>query len=64
MPARPLATAPTESPATRFEAALIGRIGFHATASLYAATGLVFTVLIALKWRTDVWDERALANAR
>jgi predicted MFS family arabinose efflux permease len=35
--------------------ALIGRIGFGATATLYAAVGLVLTLLIALRWRTDVW---------
>ena len=30
--------------------ALIGRIGFHATASLYAVIGFAFTVLIAARW--------------
>ena len=30
--------------------ALIERIGFRWTASLYAGAGLLFTVLIGLKW--------------
>jgi predicted MFS family arabinose efflux permease len=34
--------------------ALIERIGFHATVSLYAAVGLLFTALIALRWRADL----------
>jgi len=36
--------------------ALVGRIGFGATATLYAIAGLVLTLLIALRWRRDVWD--------
>jgi predicted MFS family arabinose efflux permease len=36
---------------------LIGRIGFAATATLYAATGLVLTILIAVRWRDDVWPD-------
>jgi MFS family permease len=32
--------------------ALIERIGFRLTATLFAGTGLLFTVLIAMKWRT------------
>jgi MFS family permease len=42
---------------------LIGWIGFRATASLYAVTGLVFTVLIALRWRESLWQSRTLAEA-
>jgi predicted MFS family arabinose efflux permease len=34
--------------------ALIDRIGFPATATLYSAIGLLFTLLIALRWRTDL----------
>jgi MFS family permease len=34
---------------------LIGVIGFRATASLYAITGLIFTALIAGKWRASLW---------
>jgi MFS family permease len=36
--------------------ALIGWIGFRATASLYAVVGLVFTVLIAVRWRASLWQ--------
>jgi len=39
--------------------ALIERIGFRATWSLFAVTGLVFTVLIALRWRDQLWRLRA-----
>ena len=35
--------------------ALIERIGFHATATLYAAMGIVFTVVIAIRWHTFLW---------
>jgi hypothetical protein len=38
---------------------LIPRIGFHATVSLYALIGLIFTVLIALYWRHALWRPRA-----
>ena len=41
---------------------LIGWIGFHATASLYAVVGLTFTVLIAVKWRASLWQSRTLAE--
>ena len=33
---------------------LIDRIGFPATATLYSVVGLLFTLLIALRWRTDL----------
>jgi len=35
--------------------ALIERIGFAATATLYAAFGLVCTIIIALRWREHMW---------
>ncbi len=35
--------------------ALIERIGFAATATLYAAVGLTFTIIIALRWRAHMW---------
>jgi hypothetical protein len=35
--------------------ALVGRIGFGATATLYAAIGLVLTLAIAVRWRAEVW---------
>ena len=39
---------------------LIGWIGYRATASLYAIVGLVFTILIAVKWRASLWQARTL----
>jgi len=36
--------------------ALIGFIGFRATASLYAVIGLLFTILIAVRWRVSLWQ--------
>jgi MFS family permease len=43
---------------------LIEEIGFVATASLYAATGLLMMLVIALHWRADLWHVHAPANAR
>jgi MFS family permease len=43
---------------------LIDRIGFGATATLYALTGLVAIGAIALRWRADLWHLHAPANAR
>jgi len=43
---------------------LIGEIGFVATASLYAATGLLLMLFITLHWRADLWHIHAPANAR
>jgi hypothetical protein len=43
---------------------LISEIGFVATASLYAATGLLLMLMIALHWRADLWHIHAPANAR
>jgi|RhiMetdeSRZDD1v2_1073273.scaffolds.fasta_scaffold01144_18 predicted MFS family arabinose efflux permease len=44
--------------------ALIERIGFGATATLYAVIGLTFTAVIAVRWRADLWRRDAPANAR
>jgi hypothetical protein len=44
--------------------ALIGRIGFGATATLYSVIGLVFTLIIAARWRAHLWRLDAPANAR
>jgi MFS family permease len=33
-------------------------IGFHATVSLYAVIGIVFTILIAVRWRDSLWRPR------
>ena len=43
--------------------ALIERIGFAATATLYAAVGLVFTIIIALRWREHLWPAAQPAPA-
>jgi predicted MFS family arabinose efflux permease len=40
----------------------IGRIGFPATATLYAVTGLVFTAAVALRWRAALRRLHAAAN--
>ena len=34
---------------------LIERIGFHATASLYACVGLLVAIVIAARWRVALW---------
>jgi predicted MFS family arabinose efflux permease len=43
---------------------LIDRIGFALTATLYCILGAVLTVLIALRWRSELWPLAAPANAR
>jgi predicted MFS family arabinose efflux permease len=42
---------------------LIPRIGYPMTASLYCLAGIVFTLLIVLTWRRDVWRRDAPVNA-
>jgi hypothetical protein len=42
---------------------LIPRIGYPMTASLYCLVGIVFTLLIVLTWRRDVWRRDAPVNA-
>ena len=44
--------------------ALIDRIGFSDTVTLYAGVGLACVLLIALRWRADLWPVQAPANAR
>jgi MFS family permease len=39
--------------------ALIEHIGFRATLTIYAALGLLFTVLIGLRWHAVVWRRQA-----
>ena len=34
---------------------LIDWIGYRGMASLYAIIGLVFTTIIAVRWRADLW---------
>ena len=41
---------------------LIARFGFVPTASAYAAVGLFFTLVIALRWREELWRPLAPAN--
>jgi hypothetical protein len=43
---------------------LIGEIGFVATASLYAVTGLIVMLVIVLHWRAELWHVHAPANVR
>jgi predicted MFS family arabinose efflux permease len=43
---------------------LIDLIGFAATATFYAASGLVLMLVIILHWRADLWHLHAPANAR
>ncbi len=43
---------------------LIDLIGFTATATVYAATGLTLMLAIATHWREDLWPLHAPANAR
>ena len=44
--------------------AMIERLGFAVTASLYCIVGGALTLLIALHWRRDLWPIDAPANAR
>jgi hypothetical protein len=44
--------------------ALIKTIGFHATGTLYATTGIALTLLIGWRWREDLWRADAPANGR
>ena len=43
---------------------LIDLVGYRATGTLYAASGLVAMLAIALHWRADLWPVHAPANAR
>ncbi len=42
---------------------LIDLIGYSATGTLYAASGLIAMMAIALHWRADLWPVHAAANA-
>ena len=42
---------------------LISHIGYPLTALLYCTIGIAFTVLIAVRWRNDLWRREAPANA-
>jgi Na+/melibiose symporter-like transporter len=41
---------------------LIGRIGYSLTALLYCTIGIAATLLIAARWRSDLWRREAPAN--
>jgi MFS family permease len=43
---------------------LIGSIDYAATATLYCGIGLMFTLLIAVRWRDHLWRIEAPANRR
>ncbi|WFU43702.1 MFS transporter [Bradyrhizobium sp. CB82] len=43
---------------------LIDRIGYSATGSLYAISGFIAMMAIAVRWRDDLWPAHAPANAR
>ena len=43
---------------------LIGRLGYATTAMLFCATGIAFTLLIAVRWRAHLWRREAPANIR
>lgn len=43
---------------------LVARFGYPVTASLYCLFGLAFTLLIALRWRAQLWRLAAPANKR
>lgn len=43
---------------------LIANYGYPATATLYCAIGLAFTLFIAVRWRAHLWRRGALTNAR
>jgi MFS family permease len=43
---------------------LIDIIGYSATGSLYAVSGFIAMMAIAIRWRADLWPVHAPANAR
>jgi MFS family permease len=51
-------------PGLLISAPLIAHIGFPPTATIYCAIGLVFTLLIAVRWRAHLWRPDAPANTR
>ena len=42
---------------------LIERIGYPSTISVFAAVGLVFTLLIGIRWRASLWQRRPRSTA-
>ena len=43
---------------------LIAAFGYPATAALYCAIGIAFTLLIVVRWRAHLWRRDAQANQR
>lgn len=43
---------------------LVEWTGFRATGTFYSVLGIVFTLLIAVWWRADLWDRAAPVNVR
>lgn len=43
---------------------LVEWVGFSATGTFYSVLGIVFTLVIAVWWRADLWDRSAPVNAR
>ena len=43
---------------------LVEWAGFATTGTLYSVVGIVFTLVIAVRWRTDLWDRAAPVNVR
>jgi len=51
-------------PGLLLSAPLIASIGYPNTATLYCAIGILFTVIIAARWRAQLWRLDAPANRR
>ena len=43
---------------------VIKEVGYSGTAALYCAIGIALTLLVAYRWRADLWSKTALANVR
>jgi Na+/melibiose symporter-like transporter len=43
---------------------LIEHLGFALTGTIYSLVGIIFTVLIAARWRRHLWHPEAAANSR
>jgi Na+/melibiose symporter-like transporter len=43
---------------------LVERVGFSVTGSLYSLLGIIFTLLIAVRWRAHLWHPASAANGR
>jgi hypothetical protein len=51
-------------PGLLLSAPLIASIGYPNTATLYCAIGILFTLIIAVRWRAQLWRLDAPANKR